>query len=95
MKHRELTWNTAGSLAALFAVLAIGTPLAAQDHPAKHKHYTLVDIGTFGGPHSQVNVINARGAVAGGASTSVPDPVCGLDFPTASTFTRSSGRTVS
>ena len=55
VKHRELTWITAGTLAAFFAVLAIGTPLAAQNHPAKHRHYTLVDVGTFGGPHSQVN----------------------------------------
>ncbi len=85
VKHRELTWITAGTLAAFFAVLAIGTPLAAQNHPAKHKHYTLVDIGTFGGPHSQVNfgtrVMNSRGTVAGSASTSIPDPICGFDYP--------------
>jgi probable HAF family extracellular repeat protein len=72
-------------IAALVALLAVPAVLAAKDPPAKHKRYTLVDIGTFGGPHSQVNfdsrVINSRGTVVGGASTAVPDPICAVDFP--------------
>ena len=72
-------------VASFLALVALPALLAAQDHPAKHKHYTLVDIGTFGGPHSQVNfnsrVINSAGTVAGGASTAVPDPICTFDFP--------------
>jgi uncharacterized membrane protein len=69
-------------VASFLALVALPAP-AAQDHPAKHRHYTLVDIGTFGGPHSQVNfnsrVINSRGTVAGGAPTAVPDPLCTFD----------------
>jgi probable HAF family extracellular repeat protein len=74
---------------ALLVLLATPFPGSAQEqsqaHPQKHKHYTLVDIGTFGGPHSQVNgnsrVINSAGTVAGGASTAVPDPICTFDAP--------------
>jgi probable HAF family extracellular repeat protein len=78
-----------GIIGVLLGVLALAfSALAqeqAQEQPKKHRHYTLVDIGTFGGPHSQVNsfsvVINPRGAVVGGASTAVPDPSCGFDAP--------------
>src|SRR5262245_15209775 len=74
---------------ALIALLAMPFAGSAQERvqeqPKKHKHYTLVDIGTFGGPHSQVNfnsrVINSAGTVAGGASTAVPDPICTFDYP--------------
>jgi len=69
----------------VLTLVLISARLVAQDHPARHKHYILVDIGTFGGPHSQVNfnsrVINAQGTVAGGASTAVPDPICTFDAP--------------
>jgi probable HAF family extracellular repeat protein len=75
----------------LLALLAAPFHLAAQEqmsaeHPAKHHHYKLVDIGTFGGPQGYVNpgsgnesgnyamVLNNRGAVAGWAETSTPDP---------------------
>src|SRR5690242_10403035 len=39
------------SVAALLSLLALPAVLAAQEHPARHKHYTFVDIGTFGGPN--------------------------------------------
>jgi probable HAF family extracellular repeat protein len=75
----------------LLALLAVPFHLAAQEqmsaeHPAKHHHYKLVDIGTFGGPQGYVNpgsgnesgnyatVLNNGGAVAGWAETSTPDP---------------------
>ena len=63
------------------------TDLAAQGnappvHHPKHHTYTLIDLGTFGGPQSFVNfpiagyfsVLNNSGTVAGWADTSVPDP---------------------
>jgi hypothetical protein len=71
------------TLAALLAV-ALGTPLAAQQQAAKHHKYKLIDLGTFGGPHSSFNsgtsIINRSGTAVGFASTSTPDPAC-FDFP--------------
>jgi probable HAF family extracellular repeat protein len=86
MRHGGLSWITRTVLLASLATPFPGLAQVQSQLPAKkHKHYTLVDIGTFGGPHSQVNfnsrVINSRGAVAAGASTSVPDPICGFDYP--------------
>ena len=54
----------------LLAALALPGQLAAQ-----HTRYKLVDLGTLGGPNSQVNgspppMINNRGVVAGLADTS-------------------------
>src|SRR5215469_320245 len=63
--------------------------LAAQEvsaGEAKHHHYKLIDIGTFGGPQSFVNpgsgnesqnytmVLNNGGSVTGWAESSTPDP---------------------
>lgn len=73
------------------ALLAAPFHLAAQqqvsaEQPAKHHHYKLVGIGTFGGPQSYVNpgsgnesgnyamVLNRTGAVAGSADTALADP---------------------
>jgi probable HAF family extracellular repeat protein len=56
-----------------------------QELKAKHPHYKLVDLGTFGGPQSQffsapvVESVNNRGTVVGGADTPVPDPTCFVD----------------
>ena len=67
----------------LFATLAIPVRPAAQDKQDQHNmhhHYTLIDMGTFGGPNSYLesfppeNIINLRGATAGFADTLVPDP---------------------
>ena len=69
---------------ALFGFVVSQASLAQITAGPSH-HYQLIDPGTFGGPHSQVNsgsiVINKHGAVAGGASTSDPDPNCTFDFP--------------
>jgi uncharacterized membrane protein len=57
---------------------------------AKHHHYKLIDIGTFGGPNSSVNenaeVISKHETVVGGADTSTPDP----NFPSICLFCGSS-----
>jgi probable HAF family extracellular repeat protein len=68
----------------LFA-LALLPGVAAQDtptnHRARHHHYKLVVIGTFGGPTSaywdginNISVLNRRGSATGGADTLTPDP---------------------
>ena len=76
----ESKWITGTASAALLAVLAMGTPLAAQEHAKKHTRYTLVDIGTLGGPNSEVQgdevIVNRSGTVVGDADTSVYDPGC-------------------
>jgi probable HAF family extracellular repeat protein len=69
----------------LFAALAIPLGLAAQDnrdHHHRYHHYKLIDLGTFGGPHSYVainniqvsRILNSPGSIAGWADTSTPDP---------------------
>ena len=69
MKFRALTSIFAMTL---FGALAIPVRLAAQD-----TRYKLIDLGTLGGPTSQVNgspppMINNKGVVAGEADTSTP-----------------------
>ena len=86
MKSRTWMWMTAVSL---FAALAMPVGMAAQDNPSpdnkpKHKKYRLVDMGTFGGPASELTtnngvgvgakVLNDRGTLTGSADTPVPDP---------------------
>jgi len=81
MKFAKLNCITA---IALFTLLAIPVQLAAQDkqdHHHMHHHYQLIDLGTFGGPNSYVNVtttyapvLNNGGDVTGWAETSASDP---------------------
>ena len=86
--------RSSGALvAAAIALLALPAVLAAQNHPAKHRHYTLVDLGTFGGPSSFVastpTPMNSRATVVGIADTSLPDPFdpyCFMDCFVAHTF---------
>ena len=68
----------------LFTALAIPARLVAQDNQDRKQtrhHYRLVDLGTFGGPNSEIvymsyigspNQINNRGTTVGGATTSTP-----------------------
>jgi probable HAF family extracellular repeat protein len=72
---------------ALLVALAIPISLAAQEHPTKHHKYSLVDIGTFGGPNVSFNfasptdhLLGSNGTVTGGADTTTVDPDC-FDSP--------------
>jgi len=81
LKSRPLTRILAMTL---FTTLATPLPLFAQDgHDRQHEHhhYKLIDLGTFGGPQSFVNipgayaaVLNNSGTIAGYADTTLPDP---------------------
>ena len=78
MKSPKVTCLIAlGSL----ALLPMQSQVLAQEQEKQQIHYRLIDIGTFGGPASYVNIPNAyaqvlnnRGMVAGSADTSTPDP---------------------
>jgi probable HAF family extracellular repeat protein len=87
MKSRNFLFVAA--VASLVA-LAISVQLVAQDkqhHAHEYHHYQLIDLGTFGGPNSGVdiepfqNVINDNGTVVGGADTSIPTPEPGCYNP--------------
>jgi probable HAF family extracellular repeat protein len=89
MKCEKLLCAITATFAVLLAVLAIGTPLAAQEHKPKHSRYKAVDIPTFGGPSSYINPqsvfgsptqINSRGTAVGVAATATPA------FPTSNGF---------
>ena len=83
MKSRILMWMT---FMYLFAALAMPVGMAAQDNPSqdhkpKHHQYKLVDMGTFGGPASYIEVngygipiLNNPGVLTGWADTTTPDP---------------------
>jgi probable HAF family extracellular repeat protein len=78
MKPKTITWTTA---IAVLAALAIPVRTAAQEHPREQPHYKLIDLGTFGGPHSYASVngdgfslLNNSGVVASYADTALPDP---------------------
>ena len=76
--------------AALLAALAVPVGTIAQDGQVptqNHRHYKLIDIGTFGGPNSSFvlpspggRLLNNSGEAAGGADTSTPDPSSCLNF---------------
>jgi hypothetical protein len=74
MKSIKLAWAPTLSL---LTVLAIPVRLAAQDNRDphhKHHHYKLIDVGTFGGPNTNLitqgvgaQILNNRGIVTGSA----------------------------
>lgn len=75
-QSRVLTWFTAMTV---FIALAIPIRLAAQEQQEqKAPRYTLIDLGTFGGPNAfQVGTgrsVNSQGAAIGGADLPIPDP---------------------
>ncbi len=81
MRHGRPSWITGTVLLASLTVPFTGlAQTQSQEHRKKHKHYTLVDLGTLGGPNSFLNggsvLINPSGAVVATADTSVYDPGC-------------------
>jgi len=76
MKSRKLMW--------IIAMMLLGLRVMPVQLAAQHIRYKLIDVGTFGGPSSYVNVytntgfsqqdLNNRGMVVGSADTSIPDP---------------------
>ena len=81
------------SVATLLALVALPAILAAQEHLATHAHYTLVDLGTLGGPNSwvafTVTPMNSAATVVGIADTPVHDPFdpyCFMDCSVAHAF---------
>jgi probable HAF family extracellular repeat protein len=67
------------SAMALLVALAIPVSLAAQEHPTKHRKYKFIDIGTFGGPSSELSVpynsspaFDQRGIGVGVSDTPTP-----------------------
>lgn len=65
-----------------FALIGASSQMSAQEH-AKHHHYKLIDLGTFGGPQSYINGfeyggplhnLSNAGTLAGWADTSALDP---------------------
>ncbi|MBZ5616841.1 MAG: hypothetical protein LAO23_22795 [Acidobacteriia bacterium] len=80
MRYGKLLCATGTTLAVLLGILAIGTPLAAQELKPSHSHYKAVQIPTFGGPESYINPqsvfgsptqINSRGTAVGAAATAI------------------------
>jgi len=73
----KLTTSIWISMTILLVALVSPIQTVAQERT----HYRLIDLGTFGGPQSYVNipdgyapVLNDSGMVAGTADTSTPDP---------------------
>jgi hypothetical protein len=70
------------STAIAFAMIGASFQMSGQEH-AKHHHYKLIDLGTFGGSQSYINGfeyggplhnLNNAGMLAGWADTSALDP---------------------
>src|ERR1700737_4390137 len=55
-----------------------GDSTEARGEKSAHRRYILKDLGTLGGPASQLGfsakILNNRGMVVGNADTSTPDP---------------------
>jgi probable HAF family extracellular repeat protein len=81
--QRPVIWLAAIVLLAALAV-PLHLPAQQQKQNGEHRHYVLVDLGTFGGPNSYLPSvfftgnpaasISDQGAVAGSADLSTPDP---------------------
>lgn len=79
MKTKILA-STLLSLGLILALAGVLPVKSAGDAPrAHHSQYTLIDLGTFGGPTSynypeNSRVMNNRGEIDGEAATTTPDP---------------------
>jgi probable HAF family extracellular repeat protein len=69
---------------AAFILMAVSLQLVAQEQYAKHHHYKLFDLGSFGGPGGtgggfngdgpSFQQLNAKGMSVGALDTATPDP---------------------
>jgi uncharacterized membrane protein len=77
--------NLTMNIVTMTLLAALAVHVAAQDQQdqqRQHHHYKLIDMGTFRGPQSNLNVpddsfarmLNNRGTLAGWADTAKPDP---------------------
>src|SRR5215472_17363811 len=74
--------GTTVAVAMLIAALPISDGLSAQQSQAhsQHHRYQLVDMGTFGGPQSNIPdggsaaLLTNHGVLVGGSDTATPDP---------------------
>ena len=86
MKSRTWMWI---AVVFLFASFVVTIGMAAQENPSldrRHQHhrYKLIDMGTFGGPASELTtnngigvgakILSNQGTLTGSADTPVPDP---------------------
>jgi probable HAF family extracellular repeat protein len=86
-------------IAATISIAALTTPIALS---AQHARYKLIDLGTLGGPSSstsEIQTLNNRGMLVGGADTLTPNPsvsnpclFCGPDPFLAHAFQWQQGR---
>ena len=67
-------------------LLAVASPAQAGFAPPPPPRFGVIDVGTFGGPHAELDgpavQITRRGAVLGAADTTIADP----DFPNVNPF---------
>jgi probable HAF family extracellular repeat protein len=82
-KIRMITALVFGFAAATLPPVSSAQDTAIETHTAKHHHYMLIDIGTFGGPNSTTTwggpwskTLTSGGIVIGEADTSAADPYC-------------------
>jgi probable HAF family extracellular repeat protein len=71
-----ITWL---SLCAALSLPLISSAQEQKEEKNEHRHYKVIDVGTFGGPTSLFSgpdsrVINDRGTATGVADTAIPDP---------------------
>jgi probable HAF family extracellular repeat protein len=80
MRKNLNSLSTALSLCAGLALPVASSAQEQKEEKKEHRHYKLVDFGTFGGPNSSYvfpnpkGLVNSSGVVVGGADTSTPDP---------------------
>jgi probable HAF family extracellular repeat protein len=77
MSHRSPPARHHGLAALAVALCSLAAVTPAQAHAPAGYRYTLIDVGTFGGPQADVGngpYLNEAGTVVGTADTARPDP---------------------
>ncbi|HKD83280.1 MAG TPA: hypothetical protein VKB58_00940 [Terriglobales bacterium] len=87
MQHQIRMWSIATTLLAM-VVMPIGTAAQSSSSPVVHHTYTLIDMGTFGGPQTYPNIVQGvqslsqTGVLSGCSETAMSNP----KYPTAIPF---------